>query len=90
MLDWARTRDVEVVLVEMPMAEDVEREHPREFAEFRALLREISATYGVQLVSVSRRQLGLTDAQFFDLGHLNAEGVRRFTGWLRQQLDETP
>jgi hypothetical protein len=87
LLEWARARDVEVVLVEMPMSADVEREFPREFATFRAVLRETARAHGLRLLRPTRQRLGLTDAEFLDDAHLNADGVRRFSTWLRNTLE---
>lgn len=88
LLNWTRANGVELVLVEMPMAADLERDYPREFAQFRTLLREVAQRQNLQLLTPTRQQLGLTDAEFLDLVHLNGDGVARFSVWLRRALED--
>jgi hypothetical protein len=87
MLDWAADKGVSVVLVDMPVTADLdERLYPAVFTQFRAALADIERSRGVRVLRPSRAELGLTDAQFADLIHLNGDGCTRLSGWLRQQL----
>jgi hypothetical protein len=88
LMAWARDRGVELVLLEMPLSADVERLYPREYEQFRAVLPRVAQAHGVRLLRPTREQVGLTDADYLDLAHLNADGVRRFTAWLRQTLEQ--
>jgi hypothetical protein len=87
LLDWARGRGVAVVLVDMPVSADLEeRLHPREFARYRAALAEVGKQHGVPVLRAGRDALGLDDAHFADLVHLNGLGAARMSAWLRDQL----
>jgi hypothetical protein len=92
LLDWCEQRGVAVVLLDMPVSADLEeRFHPAEFARYREMLAELQRRRGVRILSAGRATLGLTDADFADLIHLNASGTARLSGWLRRQLaDERP
>lgn len=88
LLDWARRSNVDVVLLDMPVTEDLEeRLRPREFATFRDVVRGVAQQRGIPLIRAERGAVGLTDAEFADLFHLNAEGGRRLALWLRQTLE---
>lgn len=90
MLKWARREGVDVVLVAMPFAADVERAFPREFADFRAVLAQVRRDHGVRILQPTRAEVGLTDAEFNDYYHFNADGVARFSDWLRRALAALP
>jgi hypothetical protein len=89
LLDWCKERGVAVVLVDMPVSADLERFHPREFARYREVLADVQRRRGVRVLSARREVLGLTDADFADLIHLNASGTGRLSAWVRRQLSET-
>jgi hypothetical protein len=40
------------------------------------------------LLAAPRTAVGLSDADFADLVHLNTSGVPRMSTWLRRRLDE--
>jgi hypothetical protein len=87
LLDWAATHGVDLVLVDMPVSQDLEeRLHPREFAQYRAALAKLEKSRGVRVLHARRAAVGLTDADFGDLIHLNAQGTALLSRWLRQQL----
>jgi hypothetical protein len=87
LFDWAADHGVAVVLVDMPVSQDLEeRLHPRAFACYRSALGEVAQRRGVPLLRASRPAVGLTDADFADLIHLNANGTARLSAWLRRQL----
>ena len=89
LLDWAAERHVVVVLVDMPVTADLEeRLHPEEFALYRKALAEVGRQRGVPVLSASRAAVGLTDADFADLIHMNASGTARFSAWLRKALED--
>jgi hypothetical protein len=88
LLDWAAARGVEVVLVDMPVSADLEeRFHPAEFAAYRDALAGVEHGRGVRVLRASREAVGLSDADFADLIHLNADGAARFSAWLRGRLE---
>jgi hypothetical protein len=90
LLDWAEAHGVAVVLVDMPVSADLEvRLHPREFAQYRAVLAEVGRQRGVPVLSAGRAAVGLDDTHFADLVHLNARGAARLSAWLRRQLTST-
>jgi hypothetical protein len=89
MLDWAEAHDVAVVLVDMPVSADLEeRLYPQVFAGFRTVLGDVQQQRGVRVLRASRSAVGLSDADFADLIHLNAHGTARLSAWLRHALEE--
>jgi hypothetical protein len=89
LLDWAAARNVPVVLVDMPVSEDLaERMHPHEFACYRTALERLERDRDVCVLRPDRAMLGLTDADFGDLVHMNASGTAKFSAWLRAALEE--
>jgi hypothetical protein len=89
LLDWGEQHGVAVVLVDMPVPADLdERLFPREFAAYRAFLVELEQSRGVRVLRPTRAALGLTDAHFADLVHLNGHGKARLSVWLRRTLSD--
>jgi hypothetical protein len=88
LLDWCKEQNVEIVLVDMPVTEELEKRHPAEFAAYRRVLQAMSEERGVPVLRAGRDVVGLTDADFGDLIHLNASGATRLSTWLRNQLDD--
>lgn len=89
LLDWGERRSVPVLLVNMPVSADLEeRLHPREFAAYRAILKREAAARGVRVLWPTRAEVGLTDAEFSDLIHLNADGMTRLSAWLRRAIEK--
>jgi hypothetical protein len=87
LLDWAKDHGVDVVLVDMPVSQDLEeRLYPREYACYRQALADLERDRGVPVLRACRAAVGLTDADFSDLVHLNARGTARLGTWLRHQL----
>ncbi len=85
---WARDQQVRLVLVDMPVTDDLEgRRNPAEFRAYRQALRKRVASSGVSLLTAQRDRVGLTNADFADLIHLNKSGAARFSSWLRQELE---
>jgi hypothetical protein len=89
LLDWAAGHSVPLVLVDLPVPADLDKERfPREFAAYRAALAEVARERQVPLVQATRETVGLSDADFSDLIHLNGDGARRLSTWLRQAVEE--
>jgi hypothetical protein len=89
LLDWAEQHGVALVLVDMPVSADLdERLHPCEFARYGELLAELERRRGVPVLHATRAAVGLGDAEFADLIHLNAKGTARLSTWLRGELEE--
>lgn len=88
-LDWADNHRVPLLLLDMPVPEDLD-EHlcRREYSLYRAKLAELARERGVPVLRPTRAQVGLTDADFCDLVHLNSVGAARLSAWLRQYLAE--
>jgi lysophospholipase L1-like esterase len=77
-----------VVLVDLPTPADLDgRLYPREFAEYRAGLAQWASDHRTPLLRATREAVGLTDSDFADLIHLNADGAARFSTWLRRELE---
>jgi hypothetical protein len=87
-LDWADQRGVEVVLIDMPVAAEVEAQFPQAFAAYRTVLAEVAHDRGVCLLRPTREAVGLDDCLFADRVHLNARGRERFGAWVRARLTE--
>ncbi|MFN4260048.1 MAG: hypothetical protein ACK4RK_12200 [Gemmataceae bacterium] len=89
LLDWGEERNVTTVLVDMPVSQDLEeRLHPDAFALYRRTLADIERQRGVHVLRASREAVGLSDADFADLIHLNTTGSAKLSAWLRRQLDK--
>lgn len=85
---WTTDNRVSLVLVDMPVTEDLEAKHPAAFAEYRALLAEEEATRGLTVIRAHRDAVGITTAGFADTIHLNGVGAKFFSKWLKGKLDE--
>ncbi len=84
--DW----DMKLVLVDMPVTKDLETKYPAAVAEYQDRLREFVARRKVILLSADRDRLGLNDADFADVIHLNGGGAKKLSLWLRGQLEHLP
>jgi hypothetical protein len=62
--------------------------YPAAFAEYRGRLAEVEHDRGLTVVRAPREAVGLSDALFADLIHLNATGAQVFSHWLRGRLQE--
>jgi hypothetical protein len=86
---WARERRTDLVLVDMPVSEELEeRFHPKEFARYRAALEELRREHGLPVLRATRADVGLARGDFADLIHLNAQGADKLGRWLRRRLEE--
>ncbi len=82
LIDWCESNHVQLVLVDMPVTADLEARFVNEYAEFRRRLQEIESERGLKVLRPQREALGLTDADFADVIHMNREGARKFSDWL--------
>ena len=83
LLNWANKNGVTVVLLDMPVSGDLEdRLYPQVFASYRHALAEVERTNNVRVLRGNRAAVGLTDADFADLTHLNMAGCHRLSLWL--------
>jgi hypothetical protein len=87
LLDWARTNDITLLLLDMPVSADLVRQYPEVFAAYEQALAEVERTRGVSVLRASRQEVGLGDDEFADLIHLNATGTARLSAWLREHLE---
>jgi hypothetical protein len=87
-IDWCESNDVKLVLLDMPVSQDLETIHAAEFAEYRSRLAEVERDRRVKLIRASREAVGLTDWHFSDLIHLNRDGAKQFSEWLANPLQE--
>ncbi|HEY3789013.1 MAG TPA: hypothetical protein VGL71_09170 [Urbifossiella sp.] len=85
-IDWCVTNDVELILMDMPTTADLETIHAAEFAEFRSRLAEVQRDRGVKVIHASLDAVGLNDAHFADLIHMNLDGARIFSEWVKQTI----
>jgi hypothetical protein len=87
LLDWAERRRVPVLLLDLPVPADLEeRLFPQAFAAYRAALARVARERGVPVLRATRAEVGLTDADFGDLVHLNGRGSARLSAWVRQAV----
>jgi hypothetical protein len=87
LLNWAKDRDVAVVLVDMPVTRDLEDRYPTVYECYRAWLAQLERERGVSIIRASRESVNLDDRHFADLIHLNGEGATKLSVWLRSQLE---
>lgn len=88
LLDWAADHRTAVVLVDMPVTDDLEKKYPTQFAEYNRRLAEVEAARGVTVIRANRDAVGLDDTLFADTVHLNADGAHKLSRWLRERLAE--
>jgi hypothetical protein len=78
-----------LVLMQLPNREAYQREvqklKPKEYAEHLNALKRTSVRAGVPLfIYEAPADLGLSDADFEDYGHMNGEGAKKFTAFLAE------
>jgi hypothetical protein len=87
LVDWANEHTVTLLLVDMPVSAYLEeRLHPDAYAAYRAVLIDLERDCGINVIRANRHSLGLEDSSFADLIHLNGNGARRLSAWLRQEI----
>jgi hypothetical protein len=87
-LDWADANGVALLLLDMPVSEELSRKYAPAFAAYEAALAELERSRAVTVLRPSRQALGLNDDDFADLIHLNARGTARLSRWLRDAINE--
>jgi hypothetical protein len=84
---WSAERNVRLVLLEVPTTQDLDDRYAAQQAEFRTRLHEMEQQHTVPILRAYRDRVGLTDADFADLIHLNRVGANKLSVWLREQLE---
>lgn len=88
-IDWCAARGVELVLLDMPVSADLDQAlHPGEYGRYREALADVARRRGVRVIWATREAVGLGDADFADLVHLNACGSAKLARWLRGELTD--
>ena len=90
LIDWCEANHVQLILMDMPVTADLERIHAAEFAEYRMRLSEVKSSRSVRAIHVSREMVDLSDNDFADLIHMNLNGARKFSDWLKQMISRDP
>ncbi|MFN4261520.1 MAG: hypothetical protein ACK4RK_19730 [Gemmataceae bacterium] len=80
-------RGIPLVLVDMPLCADLEHNHPHEFATYRSILADLELRHRVVILRPTRADVGLTDQDFCDEAHFNADGTARFSAWLKKTIE---
>lgn len=88
LLAWVAERDIGFVLVDMPTTVDLETQFPAVVAEYRERLTEFERKHNLHILRATREAVGLTDADFADRIHLNRDGARKLSLWVRARLAE--
>jgi lysophospholipase L1-like esterase len=87
LLAGAARQGVPVLIVDLPVSADLDdRLYPAQFAAYRTALADAAAARGVAVLHATRAAVGLTDADFSDLVHLNGEGAAKMSAWLRTAI----
>ncbi|OWK36361.1 hypothetical protein [Fimbriiglobus ruber] len=84
--EWCAERGTTLILLDMPVTEDLETRYPAVLAEYHRRLDELEAERKIVVWRASRQAVGLDDTQFADIIHLNGSGAARLSGWLRARL----
>jgi hypothetical protein len=87
MLDHFGQLGVPVVLLDMPVTDDLELMYAPAFEQYRAALTQLERERGVRVLRPDRGAIGIGDRQFADLIHLNYDGAAKLTLWLRAELE---
>jgi hypothetical protein len=90
LIDWCESNEVRIILVDMPVTADLEDRYSKEFTEFQDRLNEVERDRRVTIMRPTRSEIGLTDAHFADVIHMNRDGARRFSDWLMVHLGNLP
>jgi hypothetical protein len=86
--DWCAEQETRLVLLDMPVTADLEARHPQVMVEYERRLSEFGSARNVTILRATRDRVGLTDAAFADLIHLNVVGMHKLSIWLRDRLSE--
>lgn len=86
LISWCEKSRTPLVLVDLPVTADLERQYPEAFREYRQLLSRVESDHRLMVIRAHRDLVGLTDTEFADNIHLNGAGAKRFSEWLRVEL----
>ncbi len=89
LVDWVAANEVGFLVVDMPTTHDLEELYPAVLAEYRVRLAEFEQRHQIKALRATREAVGLTDADFADRIHLNRDGARKLSLWLRALLAES-
>ena len=90
LIDWCEEGGVQLVLLDMPVTADLEAMHVSAFAEYRTRLAEVERDRKVRVLRATRDAVGLNDAHFADLIHMNRVGATLFSEWVKGVLELHP
>jgi hypothetical protein len=84
----ARSRGVGLALFNPPVTPEYRRAlyRPGEYARFLEYVERIARREGIPFLDLDDGRLGLTSADFFDFGHLNAAGAVKASECLVREL----
>lgn len=86
LIDWCEAGGTKLLLIDMPVTADLEAIYPSEFTEFRLRLAEVEQSRPIRVIRATRESVGLTDAHYADLIHMNRDGAVIFSRWMRETL----
>ena len=75
-----------LVVVRMPVTADFQAKYAAETRAAEAELAAFVAASGVRVIDAGRGRVGLTDADFADIIHLNTGGAAELSAWVRGEL----
>ncbi len=88
MAEWCAGWGGAFVVVRMPVTTDLEAKYPAELALFEAEFARFRAAYpAVRVLDAARPTVGLTDADFGDIIHLNGVGCGKLSRFVRAELE---
>jgi hypothetical protein len=91
MLARSAKEGVPVVIVDLPVPADLDtRLFAEQFAAYRAALAKAAAAHNVPVLWATRDAVGLTDADFADLVHVNGNGAAKLSRWVRGAIAAGP
>jgi hypothetical protein len=87
LLKLAKEHDIQMVLMEIPVSQQLTANLPRQFEQkFRNALQAIAEENNIPLWRCDAADLQLTDYHFYDAQHLNYQGAQRFGNELVRRL----
>jgi hypothetical protein len=87
LIEWTQSRDIRLVIVEVPLHRDFLDEIPPEIMDrYRSYLDTLVESHGVRIFRSSDASWSKTRSRFLDPDHLNADGSQRFSREVCQAL----
>jgi hypothetical protein len=91
LIDWAEQHGTALILVDVPVPADLDvHRYAGEYRAYRQKLAEVARTRHVRLLLATREAVGISDADFSDLIHLNGDGATRLSRWVRRTIESLP